>query len=186
MGKFGRQADPQDADGIDGDALADAVLGARVFVDVTIPRTALAGRMRLLSRGERRMVTAAARKELAAKGFPVDVNAVVALGATDEWNAEIAIRTLAIAVRDPKNAGHVLGTLEDWQELDDEQIGALWARYEDLRAELDPLADSATVTEADLGAIRDAAKKKELTLLMSYGSQKLARFAITTVDPPAT
>jgi hypothetical protein len=163
------------------------LLGARVFVDVTIPRTKITGRMRLVGRSEALAITSAARREFQAAGLIEDGR--VALMAIADWNAEIGVRHLACAVRDPADESKALAALSEWRECDDEQISALWNRYQDLREELDPLGDhgAAEVLSADdLELMRAAVKKKEPSVLMSFGSRKLAIFATTSDEPPAS
>lgn len=163
------------------------LVGARVHHDIVIPRTGIRAKLRLCSRSEISEARAEARRALEANGFPVDASAVTALGAGDEWTYELAIRVLAVAVRDPSNVGLALASLEDWRECDDSQIAALGKMYEDLEAELDPLGDnSAPLTEADHAAIVNAAKKKERAVLMSFGSRKLSAFLLTSADQPAS
>lgn len=168
-------------------ALAEAVLGARVFVDVVVPGTDIAGKMRILARNESRRVASESRRELMKAGFPVDGTALGAFAAVEEWNAEVAVRTLAVAVREPSDTDRALADLDDWNELTDEQIGVLWQRYEDLRIEVDPIGEGAPgLSETELIALRDAAKKGERALLMSFGSRKLALFAIASAAAPSS
>lgn len=165
--------------------LVERTLAAPAFVDVVVPRTSVAGKMRLVTRAERFEATAEARKALEAAGFPVDVSAAAALGANEQWHNELGVRLLAIAVRDPANTDRALASLEEWRECDDDQLDAMWVRYQDLAAEFDPLG-AGTLTEADAAAIASAAKKKDAGLLMSYGSRKLALYAISSAAPPAS
>ena len=161
-------------------ALAVSVLEGREHRAVTVPRTKVAGAMRLLSRRENAQVRAECRQAMA----ELNLAGPVVEGFT-EWHEELAVRTLAIAVRSPDNHDAPLALLADWLECDDDQINALWEKYQDLEAELDPLGPNGpALSEADAAAIRDAAKKKALTLLMSYGSRKLALALITTAAPP--
>lgn len=159
-------------------SMAGQVVGTRVHVEVTIPRTQVKGRMRLLSRGETRAVRFEAREKLRELGIIGDVDGV------REWNEEIATRTLAVAVRALK-VDEVLASLEAWEECDDDQINALWTRYKDLSDELDPLSN-AKLSDLDAQQIAAAAKKKDAILLISYGSLKLAAYTISTAEPPAT
>lgn len=159
-------------------SMAGQVVGARVHVEVTVPRTQVKGRMRVLSRSETRAVRFEARAKLQELGIVGDVDGI------REWNEEIATRTLAVAVRALKG-DEVLASLEAWEECDDDQINALWSRYKDLCNELDPLADT-KLSEADAQQIAAAAKKKDSILLTSYGSLKLAAYAISMAELPST
>lgn len=156
--------------------LAVGVLTSRVHREITIPRTSVRGAMRLLSRSEVASVRAACRDALSALATGP------ALEGFREWHEELAVRTLAVAVRDPDDNAEPLASLSDWQECDDEQIGAVWEWYQDLEAELDPLGADGGLTSADVDVMLAAAKKKGGALLMSFGSRKLAAFAITLAE----
>ncbi len=163
------------------------LLGARVHVSVMIPRTKIAGEMRLVDRDESLAIKSQARKAFEAAGLVTEQGLVVE-AAVEDWNAEIGVRHLAIAVRDPKDTNRPLDSLEEWRRCDDEQISALWNRYQDLREELDPFGsneETPKLSEADVEIMIAASKKKEHAVLMSFGSRKLASFAITSAAPPA-
>lgn len=170
---------------IDGMGLADAI-GSREHVDVTIPRTEIRGKMRLVTRTENAEARGAARKSLKANGVPIDAGQISAPTVIDEWNNEIAVQTLARAVRDPKDKRMPLAPIEDWRDtLDDDQIAALYLEYKDLATRLDPIG-ATDLTPHELTVIEDAAKKKDVDSLMSFGSLKLALFMTTSVDRPAS
>lgn len=163
------------------------VLGVRTFRNVVIPRTEVRGCMRMLTRSESARVRVEARAALQKAGFPIDASAIAALGGVDEWNAQIAVRSLALAIRDPLDVELALASVEEYEEsCDEDQLGALWEEYKAHAAAIDPLRVDATISEDDFNQIRDAAKKKDVDLLMSFGSQKLASFAITSASQPAT
>ena len=168
--------------GLERGTLVASVLECRTFVEVTIPRTNVCARLRLLTRTEAKEVRQASRHALHEMGL-----ADAARSATPEmyreWHEELVPRSLAIAVR-ATHADIPLAPLEEWSECHDDQIETLWLRYCDLQAQYDPL--SAPLSEADRLAIRGAAKKKEMDLLVSYGCSKLASFAITSVAEPET
>lgn len=166
-------------------ALAEA-LGGRQHVSVVVPRTQVSGQMRLLGRGESSDVTFAARKHFQDRGVELTPSAMATPGVMDEWNCEVAVRHLAIAVRDPADVSRPLASLEEWRQCDDDQIAALWQEYQDLRERLDPLAALGELPEAEFTAIAQAVKKKDADLLRSYGCSKLAAYAITTGGPPAS
>lgn len=164
--------------------LAD-VRAARRHVDVTIPRTSVRGKMRLLSRGEEFDAKADARRHMMDAGYPVDTGAHSALGATEQWLVEVAVRMLQQAVRDPADVTRALASIDEWRECDDQQILALWARYQDLEQELDPIGSTA-LTDEVLAHVEAAAKKKDPDLLMACGSRTLALYVITTASRPAS
>lgn len=178
-----KPSEPQDGDPVDaGDEVIDFI-GARVFESVTIPRTKFRGAMRLVSRKELFEIKSAARKELEAAGFKLDAPLATA---SEEWDNELAVRMLAVAVRNPKDRSLELASLEEWRELDDDQIDRLFRAYLDFAARIDPIGSKPDLSEEEVAGITAAAKKKELDLLMSYGSPKLARFAMRSLTEPPT
>lgn len=165
----------------DAAALAVSVLDARTFVEVTVPRTNVRGRLRLLSRAEERQVRSEARQAMRSLGLDAAATANEP-GVYTEFGEELVTRRMAVAVR-RLDADEPLAPLAEWEECDDDQINGLWDRYRDLQHELDPIADR-TIPEAMLTEIANAAKKKDARLLLSYGSYALATYAITTADRP--
>lgn len=162
------------------------LLGARVHIDVTIPRTTVRGRMRLCTRSERSAIHAETRAHFVSIGAPVTAASLVEPDVMSEHLAERAVRHLAVAVRDPKDEAKSLHDLAWWRDLDDDQIGALWVTYNDHAAKLDPIGQNTELTVEEVGQLRAAAGKGDVDSLMSFGSHKLAIFATTSVDPPAT
>lgn len=159
---------------------ATVLAGARPTAEVTIPRTQLKARLRLLSRAEQLQVMADAHRAFDELGLPVGAPGLVA-----EWNGEVAVRHLAIAVREI-DTDQPLAGLEDWrQHCDDDQIAWLFQEYQSLGHRYDPLGQT-TISQAELAALQHAAKKKEADLLMSYGSRKLALFAISMAEAPSS
>lgn len=158
------------------------VLGAREFVDVVVPRTSIAGRMRLLSRRENNEARLATLHALAAMGIDSKTSSSIYV---DEWNAEFNARILSTAVREPKDIDKPLADIEDWRQCDDDQITALFVQYNDLAYKIDPLANPSELAKDEIDAMSSAAKKKLADILLSYGSRKLALFAITLADQPA-
>jgi hypothetical protein len=162
-----------------------ASLGARVHIDVVIPRTEVRGKMRLCSRTEEFTAKAQARQTMADAGYPLNGDAHAAPGVTEQWAAEIMAEMLSRAVRDPEDTDKALAAIEEWRDLDDMQLLALWNQYNDLATRLDPVG-ATNITDEALAAITSAAKKKDADLLMGFGSRLLALFAITSVDRPAS
>lgn len=173
---------------VDADSVASVALtGARPFLDIVIPRTAIKARLRLCSRREEFQAKAEARAAMLEAGYPVDGNAIGALGAAEQWLAEVMVRMLAIAVREPGTSPNppALATLEDWQDCDDQQLIALWTMYQDHEHRHDPIGAD-RLTDEELAAIVAASKKKDADSLMAFGSRRLALYAITTASPPAS
>lgn len=159
--------------------LAPEVIGARVHIDVTIPKTSVVGKMRVLSYAEERIVDAESRIAARAVGITDNVEASRA------YREEVAARTVAIAVRDPANVEMTLASFEAWRQCNSGQIGALWECYKDLQNQQDPIGKG-SVSEIDLQVMEAAAKKGEAGLLMSFGSSRLAGFAITLAGRQST
>lgn len=173
---------PEELAAVVGSVLA----GVREHVDVNIPGTEVSGKMRVLTRNESLAVKAEAL-ELFRERKLVTEDGMVAAVAHDDWKCEIAVRHLAVAVRECDDLDVPLAPLEDWRELSDEQISGPWDRYQDLRDRLDPLGnDSSPLTEDELAVLRAASKKKDVTVLRSFGLHKLALFATTLADQPAS
>jgi hypothetical protein len=181
MGRFAQRT-PAELDATAGSVLA----GAREYIDIAIPGTEATGRMRVLTRTESLVVKAEATTLFKDRGL-LNSDGTVAAVAGDDWKCEIAARHLAVAVSEHDD-GPPLAPVEDWRdELTDEQLSGPWDRYQDLRDRLDPLgADSTPLTEDELVLLRAAAKKKDVLVLRSFGLHKLALFAITSVEPPAS
>lgn len=159
--------------------LVSSVLGARTYVDVTVPRTSVRGSMRVLTRAESKQVRADARRECLRLGV-----GEAGVEMSRDFLEEVGTRTIALAVRQAGNQALALAPLEEWEACDEDQIAALWQVYKDLEESLDPVGIGCT--EAEFIAIEDAAKKKSETLLRSYGSRKLAAYAITSAARPAS
>lgn len=166
--------------------VAIGVLEGRTYVPVVVPRTSpeVHGRMRLLGRSEAADVRRRARVALRDAGM-VEAASSAHPELYREFTDALAVLTIAAAVRDLA-ADVPLADAREWEQCDDDQIGALWIRYQDLEAELDPLGRLDSLTKADIAAIEDAAKKKDAVMLISFGSWKLAAFATTSVAPPST
>ncbi len=160
--------------------------GGRAHLDVVVPRTEIRGRMRLISRSEFAQVKADARKYFAALKMPQDPSGLAAAGLFEEWSLELATRVIAIAVRDPNDESKPLAILDEWRDCDDDQIDQLFARYQDYREQLDPLGPESKLSKEDCEEIGRLAKKGEASLLMQFGSWRLARFAISSALPPAS
>lgn len=163
------------------------MLGARVHVDITIPRTSIAGKMRLISRSESFEATAEARRFLVANGFPTEgeLSSVASLGTSDEWQMEMIARTLQKAIRDPRNTALELAPIEEWRDCDDDQLLSLWRDYKDLGTRIDPIGTK-VLNEQQVALLEEFAKKKDPELLMDFGSRILALWSISLVDQRGT
>lgn len=159
------------------------VIGLRVHVDVMVPRTAIAGSMRLMSTNETTDAEFATLYALRDKGFDDKTPSHIWVKV---WNREYNARVMSIAVRDPKDITRPLDSIDEWRECDEDQVVALFVQYNDLAYRLDPLGSTEKITSEELEAIQSAAKKKLADTLLSYGSRKLALFAITLVEQPAS
>lgn len=179
----GNAAIRSDAAKVESGALTDAI-GTRTHIDVLVPRTEVAAKMRLATRAERFDATAETRRFIEAAGFPVDASAVSALGAHEQWSYELGLRILAVAVREAANPERALASVEEWRQCDDDQLDALWSRYQDLEAELDPLGVG-ELSKADESTILAAARKADVDLLTSFGSRKLAQCIVAIHAPPS-
>ncbi len=169
------------------DVAESALAGVRRYVDVEIPGTDAVGKMRILTRSETLAVKAEALELFRERGLVADDGTIAAV-ARDDWRCEIAARHLAIAVRQAGDTDTPLAPLEDWRdELSDEQLSGPWDRYQDLRDRLDPLGDdSRPLSEEEIAMLRAASKKKDLAVLRSFGLHRLALFATTLADQPAS
>lgn len=164
------------------------VLGSaeRPGVAIVIPRTHIAAWMTLVRRGATSMIRSDVRKHFLELGYsPADL---LAMGGdlVHDYNAEIAVRTLAIAIRTPEDHAKPLDTLQAWRdELDDEQISSLWVEYQSLVERLDPIGADVELAPEELAQLEAAAKKKDAAVLISFGLRKLARFAISSGERPS-
>lgn len=169
------------------EAVELALAGGRVWRELKVPRTNLVARMRLVTRAEALQIKADVRRVLASFDMPVDLQALAQGAVLDEYNVEVAVRHLAVAVRQADIDAPLLD-VEAWRNnCDDDQIAAMWHEYQGFAQSVDPLgAGLGSLSDADLAAIRAAAKKKDLTLLMSYGSRALAICLATSDAPPSS
>lgn len=101
-----------------------------------------------------------------------------------QWEAERALRVLAVAARDPDNHAIPFGSLEEWGELDNDVIIAAWHAFADVRDRLDPVALELDVE--DMIAIGVAVKKKDASLLRTFGVVKLSAWLATTGGLPSS
>lgn len=100
------------------------------------------------------------------------------------FEAEKALRWLALAIRDPDDTAKPFGTLADWERVDPDTITAAWHQYSDVREELQP--DVIAVTPAMRATIEGAIVKKNATLLRSFGTHILSSYLLSTAVPPPT
>lgn len=181
-----RPADPEVVDTATAEGKLRAALQAgRTYVDVTVPRTdpPVAAKLRRLTRREEEQVSL----ELGAWFHDVERRGAPPPGRL-ELDAQQIARVLALAVRAPAKDVAAdpapLASLEEWQECDDAQLGALWNAYQDLveRTTLLPL----DITPAQLAELDLAVKKKDATTLLSFGAAVLTAYLVTRGSPPAS
>jgi hypothetical protein len=167
------------------EALA-SLKGTRMHVDVTVPRTTIAGKMRLLSSREMTEAKLGTLYALEQMTPPVNKDTPSHLY-VQVWNTTFNAFVVSVAVRNPLDTTQPLAGLEEWREqCDDDQIVALFVKYNDLAERLDPLGDTITLSIEEIAELSAAAKKKHADTLLSFGSRKLALFAISTADQPST
>lgn len=160
--------------------------GTRMHVDVTVPRTAIAGKMRLLS--SREMTEAKLGTLFALEQMTPQVNKDTPGHLyVQVWNTTFNAFVVSVAVRDPLDTSKQLADIEEWREqCDDDQIVALFVKYNDLAERLDPLGDTIALSVDEIAELGAAAKKKHADTLLSFGSRKLALYAISTAEQPST
>lgn len=90
--------------------------------------------------------------------------------------------TLPRAVRDPDNHAIAFGTVEEWGAIDNGVVEEAWSAYGDVRERLNPVE---ALTDREFATIRAALKKKDATILRSFGVARLAHFMLTTADLPS-
>jgi hypothetical protein len=100
------------------------------------------------------------------------------------FEAEKAIRWLALGVRDPDDQSKPFGTMSEWADMDPDRITRAWLQYGDVRESLAP-----EVIEIGL-PLRDtivaAISKKNASLLRSFGTHILVSYLLSTDVPPPT
>lgn len=90
-----------------------------------------------------------------------------------QYEAERALRVLAMSVRDADHHDVAFGSLEDWGELaDNDVIIPAWHAFEDVRERLDPVTTELSAEDAI--AIGVAVKKNDPSLLRAFGVVKLS------------
>jgi hypothetical protein len=163
--------------------LAAGVLKGREFRPVTVPRTEVKGDMRLVTAAEVKDIRYACRAMMAEMGIQGH-----GLTAYPEYLEEFNLRLVAASIRLPAARDQPLADIDAWRQCDPDQIATLFALYQAMEAELDPLGAGAAgelgITEQELAEIEALAKRKDVGQLTSFGSPKLARALTSLVDPP--
>ncbi len=154
------------------------------LVPIEIPRVGPA-KLRLLRRHEQEAVDVAVATWAATvateAGISVELlSASGVLPLASRTSQEIMAR----AVRDPESPDNAFGTLEEWGNLDDQQLGYCEQQYAELRLRLDPF--SVELAPLELEAITEAAKKKDEIRLFNFGASRLVAYVIATASPPAS
>jgi hypothetical protein len=106
------------------------------------------------------------------------------VGTAAQHETELALRVLAVAVRDPDRRDQRFGTLEEWGELDNDIVSVAWHAFGDVRERLDPV--SQPLSNDEMLAVSAAVKKKDATLLRTFGVVRLSAWLATTGEPPST
>ena len=110
----------------------------------------------------------------AMKEYGIELDAVTML----RFEIERAVRTLAIAARDPEDRSKPFGTLAAWHQVDPTVINAAWSTYGDIKERLDPMATP--LTDDEIAAFEYAVKKKDARILRSFGVVKLSAWLTST------
>lgn len=159
--------------------LTSALSGARLHVEVTVPRTDVRAKLRRLSRREEQEVSL----ELAAW----HAAATKERGPLPELRQEIgkheSVLILARAVRDHVAVDRPLGTVDEWGEADEAQLAGLMTAYYDVVARTEPWPGELTPAErAELAA---AVQRRDRATLVALGAARLAAW-IAEGAPRAT
>ncbi len=160
--------------------LAAALSGARLLVDVVVPRTDVRAKLRRLSRREEQEVSlelaawhAAAEKERGPLPEP-----------RQEVSKHESVLILARAVRDPARPELALGTVEEWGEADEAQLAGLMAAYYDVVARTEP---SSALTLSERAELAAAVARRDRATLMALGAQRIAAWLVDEQpEAPAT
>lgn len=88
-------------------------------------------------------------------------------------------RTLAIAARHPERRDEKYGSLDQWLAEDDDVIFACSRVYQDVKNRLDPTSPDSTITEENRARLVEAFKKKEVSLLRSFGVVTLTNWLLS-------
>lgn len=86
-------------------------------------------------------------------------------------------RVLAQAARDPTDKSKPWGTLEEWSQFDTQLLENAWNTFGDVR---ERLGLDVKLSASDRSMIIAAIKKKEATLLKSFGLTALVTCLVTT------
>lgn len=134
--------------------------------------------LQLLGHVDVQAVESATHKAMIALGMQLDVfNA-------QSYEAERAVRTLAIAARTIEDHAKPFGTLEEWQQIDSDMLVVCWQAYGDVREQLDPIPPM--LTEDWCARIAGAIEKKNEAELRSCGVVRLSHYQLTMAARPAT
>lgn len=163
--------------------LMAALASARVLRPIKLPGLELTALMTLVGAERLLEIEADVAKEMTARGMADEM-----LHAR-KWELARATRVLAEALLDddPKLRDNPppIGTHEDIGRMTREQVVELWTMYDELAEECDPGRGNVfTQEERELIAI--AVKKKEPTLLRSFGAKRLSAYLLSTDAPHAS
>lgn len=162
--------------------LAQAASGARVLHRFTIPRLGIPAVMTLCPHSRKQQIEGAVYATMAGLKLPLD--------RVTEWTyeADRASRTLAEVVLDPTEvqAGRFtpIGSLDDWQNLDEQIIEDCWRTYLDVVAANDPVAIELTPDEIQF--VDEMISKKNGMGLRYFGTRRLSAYLLATGEPRST
>lgn len=146
-------------------------------LDVDLPKLGKV-HMQLLGHIDVQAVEAETHRAMTARGMQLDlINA-------QSYEAERAVRTLAIATRTVEDHGRAFGNLEEWLQIDSDLLVACWHAYGDVREQLDPIP--ATFDDDMAARIAGAVEKKNGAALRSCGAVMLSAYLLTTDAPRVT
>lgn len=106
-----------------------------------------------------------------------DRDVPIAAFTAEDYEAEKALRTLAIGVVD-RATRKPFGSLDEWERLDGFAVNAAWQAYCDVAIRLDPLSQPLTAAERD--DLADAFKKKAASSLRAFGIAKVCAWLVST------
>lgn len=159
--------------GDDRSPLRAALAGARPFIPWRIPRLDLAVEVTLVPSNEAERIEAEVWKVMGALGLDLNI--------TTEPRFEVARakRFCAAGILTPGTRAPI-GSLADWDQLDEELIGACWSKLLAVRSAYDPLARA--LTEEEIADVDEVLKKKDPILLRLFGTPTLASYLLASEE----
>lgn len=150
-----------------------AIAAAQVRHPFTIPRLNLAAEMTLVRHDVRQEIEAAVADRM--NELRLEPSTLTEA----RFEAERATRMMAAVVLEP-GTDKPIGTLAEWDALDEEVISDCYRLYLDLRVAYDPIEVGLSRDDEEL--IFAALKKKDPQLLRLCGTRRLSSFLLSTAD----